>query len=369
MPQRRLPDLGLEPPWQSVLPGQHVDVLASTVVFDPLGQKHLLRSDIHKRFLVVSGILPRAQAYSLLGVEICNTQGGIRLDATCGHVLAHQVPDESVFYDTVEVCAGMGCLGFGLRASGMKVCAANDQQQTWCDFQAQQGCTKIHCGDLGSNDTLAALHGLHPSPALIAGGFSCQPWSQLGDQGKTMDSRSSALGYILRAAYFLRSHSVMMECVPGAGKDQEVQRMLEAFNLYTGFRMSQMEYKLDDLMPIKRHRWWCLMVNPAIPCPHLRAMPRLPEPPTFQDVIPVIPNWTDEDIATLALDQYETRMFEEYGGLQSSIIYPDTVVRTALHGWGNQLTGCPCGCRTHPLSHRRLSEKGIFGALIVLPGE
>ena len=46
----------------------------------------------------------------------------------------------------------------------------------------------------------------------------------------------------------------------------------------------------------------------------------------------------------------------------------DSVCKTALHGWSNQLSACPCTCRSHPLSEERLRAKGLFGALIPTGG-
>ena len=40
------------------------------------------------------------------------------------------------------------------------------------------------------------------------------------------------------------------------------------------------------------------------------------------------------------------------------------VAPTALHAWGSQLRGCPCGCRDHGLSPTRLRGKGLFGLLV-----
>lgn len=52
-----------------------------------------------------------------------------------------------------------------------------------------------------------------------------------------------------------------------------------------------------------------------------------------------------------------------------SLVRSNEPLRTALHGWANQLTGCPCKCRKFPFSEERLKNKGIFGALIQLQGE
>ena len=50
---------------------------------------------------------------------------------------------------------------------------------------------------------------------------------------------------------------------------------------------------------------------------------------------------------TLKLDAYETRKFEEFGGIGTNLVNARAQLKTALHGWANQLSGCPCTCRSH----------------------
>lgn len=44
----------------------------------------------------------------------------------------------------------------------------------------------------------------------------------------------------------------------------------------------------------------------------------------------------------------------------------DQPLKTALHGWGNQLDPCPCGCRASAMNLGRLMEKGLLGAILPL---
>lgn len=70
----------------------------------------------------------------------------------------------------------------------------------------------------------------------------------------------------------------------------------------------------------------------------------------------------------LALDLYETRRFEYYGGIYSKFLRETDQAPTALHGWGNQLHGCPCECRKFPMTESRLQSRGLFGALLMTGG-
>lgn len=268
----------LEPDWNDLQLGQKVNLLASPVFLDPKGHKNLLRTSVWGKCIVVLGELPSAHAYTLLQAMVVQLEGGIRIDISGGKLLVHQLPLESALNDTIEVCSGIGCLGLGLKAAGLTVQACNDKQSVWCQIQSAHGTKGVVCGDLGSVDTLASLHEKHSSPSLVAGGFSCQPWSLLGDMKRTSDDRFTALHYILQCAHFLRCHSILLECVPGAGQDEHVQQTLQEFCRLTGFRMTQTEAQLSDLVPIRRHRWWCLLVSPILPCPTFRPMPRLCDP-------------------------------------------------------------------------------------------
>ena len=85
-------------------------------------------------------------------------------------------------------------------------------------------------------------------------------------------------------------------------------------------------------------------------------------------MFPVLPSWPVRQTDQLVLDAYELCKFEECGGLLKNFIDPNCPVRTALHGWGNQLMQCPCSCRAFPLSDDRLRTRGLHGALLPLPG-
>ena len=119
-------------------------------------------------------------------------------------------------------------------------------------------------------------------------------------------------------------------------------------------------------MPAKRSRWWCLITNPTLPDFTLQPLPKISPPPVLGDLLPFMPGWELEVIHQLALDRYETNKFAEFHSLHNNIVSMNQPVRTALHGWANQLTGCPCKCRMFPFSETRLKEKGLFAALIPL---
>eukprot|EP00435_Cladocopium_sp_Y103_P019722 s375_g4.t1 len=173
----------------------------------------------------------------------------------------------------------------------------------------------------------------------------------------------------LRAGYFLRAWSLLLECVVEASRDKEVRAVLAEFCRLTHFRQSEVELALDTIVPTKRNRWWCTLTGATLPKPVLSSLPVLSRPPVVNDLLPFCPHWPKDHMYQLALDQYETGKFEEFGGIEPNLVKSDGVVRTALHGWANQLTPCPCKCRQYPMSEDRLRNKGLFGALVKLSGE
>lgn len=188
-----LPDLALEPKWHSVSKGQKVSFLGSVVIFDHDHQRHLIRTAIYKKLVVIEGCLPKLPTCTLLDAEITSTEKGIRLRVDSDRVLGHPTMSFDSLYKATDVCSGMGFGGQGLETAGFTIEAVNELRPRLVEFQQKQGVTHIQCGDLGDNNTLIQLHSMCPQSSLIMGGFACQPWSRLGDRGQSNDNRSASL--------------------------------------------------------------------------------------------------------------------------------------------------------------------------------
>ena len=363
-----LPSLMLEPLWDSLQPGDRVNVLAVLQIYDPVSNQHVATSSIGNQKLVITGTLPNVFAISLLETLVVETASGFILNADEGYVLPHQLPGPDIYGDVIELCAGIGCMGEGFKAAGLHVKQSCDISAAFCDWQKAQGNHAIIQADITKPATWAKIHKAHGSPAVIAAGFNCQPWSALGDHGKTADPRSATFVATLQAAFFLRAHTVVLECVEGAGQDPNIQHRLRQFCQVTNFRMAQVTLSLQDVMPAKRNRWWCVLTDPLTAVPTLRPLPRLDDPPVLSDVLPFAIQCPQDELTQLALDRYDTHKFHACGGLHDKIITSNQILPTALHGWSVQLIACPCGCRAHPMTEQRLSQKGLFGALVQLEG-
>lgn len=362
--------LNLEPDWLTISVGQRVDFLAEVIIWDPDHQRTLVRSAIGRKFVLVVGNLPKATAYSFLGGLVLDTSKGFRLqvDDHC-KFLPHDGCDIPDLWQVSEICSGIGAMSDGITSAGGDIKAKNELREPLIEIQRLQGFNALAKGDIGDTTVLAEFFGIHPHSTMLVAGFSCQPWSKLGDHKQLGDPRSMSLVYALRTAYFCRSHSVMLECVSEAGTDPQVLAMIDHWCRVTGFRRSSIDLKLEDFWASRRHRWWCLLLNPAAPSIDLRPLPKHSEPPTVADLLPIMPCWPPVEENELSLDLYETNKFIEFGSFETSIIKSNQPLATALHGWGNQLQGCPRGCRKSSMDHSRLQRKGLFGALIIMGGE
>ena len=359
----------LEPSWKDKHVGDRVNVLVQPAIFDPAEKRHLMLTSVGRQFICVSGPLADGCAYTLIDAVVADLTKGVRL-ALDDHakVLTHKTPLTDIFQNAAETCAGIGVLGTGLTAAGFTVKVSNELRETLVTMQERQGRDKFVVGDINDPQTIVRMHEVCPDSCLLAAGISCQPWSKLGDSLKMADARSSTLEGVLQAGFLLRSWGILIECVTEAGLDHNVQAALDEFCRKTHYRKSTVNLHLEHLMPARRHRWWCLLLSPTVPNVALRPLPKMPVAPTFGDMFPVTPEWPISQVNQLQLDAYETSKFQECGGLAKNILLPDQQVKTALHGWGNQLIPCPCGCRAFPLSDERLRKRGLHGMLIVLEG-
>eukprot|EP00438_Fugacium_kawagutii_P010872 Skav216256 [mRNA] locus=scaffold20:311677:317156:- [translate_table: standard] len=365
------PDFSLEPCRADVQAGDVLDVVGLAVVFDPAAKRLLLRSSIHGYFFTVQcdQMLPEARAYTLLGATVLVANPRIHLKVDFDNVLSHRQPISADFDKATETCAGMGFLGQGLRHAQMQVVAHNDLRKPYCEWKEKNGeCPVVH-GDIGDVQTIKELFKVKGSGTMLTAGFSCQPWSRLGDGKGVADERASCLTKVLQASHLLQSHSLLLECVIAAGKDAWVKRTLTQYCRQTGYQMQELEQHLNNVLPAQRSRWWCLLRAPVIPHSPVAPLPALTPPPVIHDLLPGVLRWSADEEKQLSLDHFESRMFHRFGGIGSNLINGQKPLKTALHGWGNQLTRCPCSCRDFPLSDSRLESKGIFAALYLLDGE
>ena len=119
-------------------------------------------------------------------------------------VLEHSNPSWQSLHRVVELCSGMGALGHGSQAMGFQTMVGNDMNPKMCDlFSHHSGIPCIH-GDICSNEVLYNVWRESAGARVVTAGFSCQPFSILGDRKGSSDVRSWSLPSVLAAAFLFQ---------------------------------------------------------------------------------------------------------------------------------------------------------------------
>lgn len=335
-------------------------------VFDYAHSAHLMNLASGCMFHLDGLLDDGFDAYTVLGALMGNQfpLPVIRLDEK-SKVLTHTKPSWDALHTLIDLCSGFGGLAQGAIASGMQVAVAVDHNQSMLDLYSKVSDVPKVCGDFGQPDVLVEIWKKAKGARVLSSGFSCQPYSRLGDCKSSEDTRSTCISKTLSAAYLLHSKAVILECVSPAGQDHFVQSELDKFMKASGFSCTQIDMRLDNVWPCRRQRAWWLLVAPEFGKIEMRTWEPLLNVSQVQQVIPRILPWAVEDEDDLTLDPTELCAFgferNEHG---KYLLNGKGHAPCALHAWGNQLRPCPCGCRAFPLSAARLESKGLHGCLV-----
>ena len=101
--------------------------------------------------------------------------------------------------------------------------------------KAHAGCDHV-LGDVGCPQVMAELWRCSDHAAVMSAGYSCQPFSQLGDRKGGGDVRALTLPKVLRTALWMQIRVLILECVTPARSDPYVQQVLDKFVKLSGFR-------------------------------------------------------------------------------------------------------------------------------------
>ena len=263
-----------------------------------------------------------------------------------------------------EACSGIGALGRGGEVMGYKVVALNEMQPVTARAAEVMTGAPVVVGDINSMEVVAGLWAAAPGNCTFTSGFSCQPYSRLGDRRSGEDPRSSALTGSLKAAFLLQSSVVILECVQPAETDEFVQGCLRAFQDATHFHCSQTVLELHKVWGARRTRWWAILSSPDVgQVPLCSWKPHGPWH-SVESIVDTF-NATGSEIEQLTLREDELALFEELKPMSAYCLRRDQPLPTALHSWGSALQACPCGCRQAPFSIARLKRDGLCS--VVLP--
>ena len=280
-------------------------------------------------------------------------------------VLGHATPTWDAMHSLIDLCAGFGGLSQGALAAGFEVAVAVDMNSKMLELYGKVNNAPQVCGDFGQTEVIGEIWRRARGALALSAGFSCQPFSRLGDAKSSDDVRSSCLSKTLAVAYYLQSKVVVLECVAPAANDDFVKAELAHFMQVTGFTCSQTDLKLDQQWPCRRHRAWWILVSPEFGPIDLKQWYALGSITMVQQIIPEIRLWDHDDECALQLDSEELEAFgvtrDEHGRY---LLNGKFVAPCALHAWCSQIRACPCGCRLYPLSASRLAAKGLHGCLV-----
>ena len=273
-------------------------------------------------------------------------------------VLEHAPPSWDSLHRVVELCSGMGALGHGALALGFQPAIGNDINPKMTEMYSRLSSVPSVTGDICCPDVVFEVWKQSSGAQVATAGFSCQPFSALGDQKGQSDARSQSLTSVLTAAFYLQCHILVLECVPPAGTNPWVQQELKHFCDVTGFECSQIVLKLDDIWPCRRERWWCILASPLIGRIPIETWPVMQCVPSIDHLIPMIHLWAPGDEEALALNPDEMVAFGvQDGSYPKYLMNSKGVSPCALHAWGSQLSACPCDCRSAGLSAHRLATR------------
>eukprot|EP00438_Fugacium_kawagutii_P033865 Skav201110 [mRNA] locus=scaffold185:87424:88203:+ [translate_table: standard] len=243
--------------------GNRYDAVVFPVCFDD-GSGYTLVSDVvNKQLMRVHGSLcDDTYCFSLLGM-VCAKVGVLpefHLDDE-SVVLTHRACKWGDLYNVIDCCSGMGALGQGFMALGFRIKVAIDSNSKMLKMHSDFHQVPTIHGSVTDRQTLLQLWQVHPGPAIVVAGFSCQPYSFAGDRLQGDDSRAQSLEGVLKLAFFTRAPAVVLECVTPAKDSDHVRQELNAFVQATGYVLSECVLELHDVMPCRRSRWWAVLTS------------------------------------------------------------------------------------------------------------
>lgn len=347
-------------------PGSRTSLVAHVVMVDFDGPGgHLCKSLLYSQFFRLKyDITADTKKVTILNGLVHHYRSPILQIDNEAAVLSHPERHASDILKLVETCGGLGALGQGASYAGWSTVVLNELQQTFCDHMKKHQTVPIVQGNIKDKRTIMDIHNVDPTAGSMAWGFSCQPFSQLGDKRQGMDERSMTLPFGLVAAFLLQKEVVVLECVPNASTSVFVQLCISQFIMHTQFEKSEILLELGDLWPSKSRRWWSVLSKGYFGKVQLQELPKLTESPTIGNILPHFLRVNDQEKEQLSLTQHELQKFAQFGkGLQHQTIQMHAQLGTALHSWGNQLQECACKCRKG-FSDARLMEHGLHGALV-----
>ena len=280
-------------------------------------------------------------------------------------VIEHGPVRHSDLFQTVELCAGIGVMTYGLERAGFHTHLACELRQPFVEtFRELHPGAIVIQGDICEAACIREIVQHSPPSCTIVAGFNCQPYSRAGSMMGQADPRSASLRGVLNIGFLLRSPLFILECVVEASKNRHVIAELKTFCLQCGFRFSDITLKLQEIWPARRDRWWVVLSAQSLGKIPLQAFPWILPHKVVRNILPKPLSISKEDLDQLILKGDELMRFLEFQPDLSSMYLPlGGLCPTLLHSLGSQTVGCMCGCRDVGFNAGTL-QKGLFGVLM-----
>lgn len=343
-----------------------MSLLCEVMIFDPNQGVHHLRTALKGRMFRLEGVLPvDATVLLLVGVKVVEMSSDRPLMKLTQESQVFPKPslNQQSMLNVVELCSGIGCLGFGLEHAGFTVLHRCDINDRMIEIARNIHSAPTTVGDVCNDSLLPVIGALNCGS--IAAGVACQPYSRLGDRKHGGDPRSLTLPGVLRLGFLGRCGIIILECVDAAGSCAWVQGVVKAFEAITGYHAAQGILHLHQTWAARRSRWWCILTHPSIG--PVEPMPKCTPMPMVASLLDQFLSCFGKELEQLELDLYELRRFEEAGFEKNEVPWMGQMA-TSLHSIANQLMACPCGCRAFAFTDQRLSQGGLHSLLIRLEG-
>eukprot|EP00435_Cladocopium_sp_Y103_P026766 s106_g6.t1 len=262
-----------------------------------------------------------------------------------------------------DLCAGIGGFALGSKPLGFETKAFMDCNDLACQTLRMNFTAPVIHGNVEDVSCVKALHAIQPDHFLqLTAGFPCQPFSCQGDMQGLRDSRGKVLPALLRCAWLLRVHSILLECVDNVMNFHDIQHLLDQFAALAEMHVVKLVFDLQAQWPVRRNRFWCLMLTKDLPEICLRPWPSCATCTSLGMIMPFDAIWPEAHERDLSWDALESDMFfDPTFGSDLRLLLPHHVAPTMLHSWAHLLRRCPCGCRSWPLSIHRLRQGGARG--------
>ena len=285
--------------------------------------------------------------------------------------LVHMVPtDESFvighvgtpqFGKAFALRCGLGGMSMGATMAGLQILGGMDISKFAVECYNMSHAQHAMVGDLADVQSVPRISRVLQGQGVgFLLGFPRPPFSSRGDHLGFADRRAWVLVSGLELVYLLNSSFLLLECTPLVETYQQLVQFLDQFADTMQFRWKSQILHLDESWPVRRTRWWCLMVPESL---HslltLSDLPRASHLQTVSSLLVTWPVWSPENEADLVWTEEETEFYEKFAVLSDLCLQCNAKRPTLLHGLAHLDRACPCGCRSSGLSEARLYRDGV----------